>query len=172
MEAPMMIKISNLSEGVHYLTFEGDINELELKEPFSGKYQAEVKLTKLHNRIILDIDLKTQAYFDCDRCGTNYSCSLQNNFQMVYLSGDKPADSDSDNIIYLPSDADKIKLNKELRDYAILSEPMKKLCKEDCKGLCYRCGKNLNDSSCKCEAKQVDPRWQPLMELKSKVNFN
>jgi uncharacterized protein len=172
MEAPMMIKISNLSDGIHYLTFEGDINELECKEPFAGKYLTEIKLTKLHNRIILDIDLKTQACFDCDRCGVNFIGNLQNKFQMVYLSGDSPEDSASDNIIYLPPDADKIKLNKEFRDYAILSIPMKKLCKEDCKGLCYSCGKNLNNDSCKCEDKQVDIRWKPLMELKNRVNLN
>lgn len=169
----MMIKISNLNEGIHNLTFEGDIKELELKEPFSGKFTAEVKLNKLHNRIILDVDLKTKANFDCDRCGVYFNCSLQNNFQMVYLFGDSPEESDSDNTIYLPLDADKIKLNKELRDYAILSIPMKKLCNEDCKGLCYVCGKNLNNSSCTCNTGQkVDSRWQPLMELKNKVNFN
>jgi uncharacterized protein len=172
MEAPMMIKISNLSDGIHYLILEGDIKELELNEPFFGRYLSEVKLTKLHNRVILDIELKTEASFECDRCGVNFNCNLQNNFQMVYLFGDSPEVSDSDNIVYLAPDADKIKLAKEFRDYAILSIPMKKLCKEDCKGFCYSCGKNLNNGSCKCEERQVDPRWQPLMELKNRVNFN
>jgi uncharacterized protein len=172
MEAPMVIKISNLNEGIHNLEFEEKIDELELKEPFSGKYVAEVKLTKLHNRIILDINLNTTAFFECDRCGVNYNSNLQNKFQMVYLFGDFPVESDSDNIVYLPPDADKIKLNKELRDYAILSIPMKKLCSEDCKGLCYTCGKNLNDGSCDCESLQVDLRWRPLVELKNKMNFN
>ena len=172
MEAPMMIKISNLSEGIHNLTFEGEIKELELEEPFTGNYLAEIKLNKLHNRIILDIDLKTEAYFDCDRCSVSYKCNLQNNFQMVYLFGDSPADSESDNLIYLPVDADKIKLDNELRDYAILSIPMKKLCNEDCKGLCYKCGKNLNNGSCDCESAEIDSRWKPLLELKNKVNYN
>jgi len=171
-EAPMLIKINNLSEGTHKLEFKEKISELELTEPFSGNYLAEVKLTKLHNRIILDIDLKTKAFFECDRCGVNYKSNLQNTFQMVYLFGDSPEESDSDNIVYLSADNDKIKLNKELRDYAILSIPMKKLCREDCKGLCYRCGKNLNYGSCNCETQQVDLRWRPLVELKNKMNFN
>jgi len=88
------------------------------------------------------------------------------------LFGDSPADSDSDNLIYLPVDADKIKLDNELRDYAILSIPMKKLCNEDCKGLCYKCGKNLNNGSCDCESAEIDSRWKPLLELKNKVNYN
>ncbi len=168
----MIIKISSLNEGTHNLDFEEKIDELELNEPFSGKFLAEVKLTKLHNRIILDINLKMPASFECDRCGVNYKCNLQNRFQMVYLVGDSPEESKSDNIIYLSPDTDKIKLNKEFRDYAILSIPLKKLCREDCKGLCYRCGKNLNDSSCDCETKQVDIKWQPLLELKNKMKFN
>ncbi|MDO8548922.1 MAG: DUF177 domain-containing protein [Ignavibacteria bacterium] len=168
----MMIKINNLSEGTHHLEIEEKIDELELKEPFSGNYLVEVKLTKLHNRIILDIDLKTTAFFECDRCGVNYKSNLQNTFQMVYLFGDSPEESNSVNTVYLSSDIDKTKLNKELRDYAILSIPMKKLCSEDCKGLCFRCGKNLNDDSCDCKTQQVDLRWKPLVELKNKMDFN
>ena len=168
----MVIKINNLNEGTHNLVFEEKFDDLELKEPFSGNYLAEIKLTKLHNRIVLDINLKTTASLECDRCGINYNSNLRNTFQMVYLFGDLPVKNDSDNVIYLPSNADKIKLNKELRDYALLSIPMKKLCKEDCKGLCYACGKNLNYGSCGCEARQVDIKWNPLIEIKKKLNFN
>ncbi|HSP86507.1 MAG TPA: DUF177 domain-containing protein [Ignavibacteriaceae bacterium] len=168
----MLIKVNNLNEGTHNLKFEEKIDELELKEPFTGNYQADIKVTKLHNRIILDIDLKTEAFFECDRCGVKFKSSPQNNFQMVYLFGDSPEDNGSDNIVYLSFDTDKIKLNKELRDYALLSIPMKKLCSEDCKGLCVRCGKNLNDDSCSCETQNVDSRWQPLIELKNKMNLN
>lgn len=167
-----MIKISNLSEGIHNLEFQEKIEELELKEPFSGTYYTEIKVTKLHNRIVLDINLETKAFFECDRCGVRFESNLNNNFQMVYLFGDSPEESNSDNLIYLPPDADRINLKKELRDYSILSIPMKKLCKEDCKGLCYRCGKNLNDDSCICEEQQIDSRWKPLVELKQKMNFN
>jgi uncharacterized protein len=74
---------------------------------------------------------------------------------MVYLFGNVPESNDSDNVVYLPLDADKINLRKELRDYAILSVPMKKLCSDDCKGLCFKCGKNLNNGSCDCDAQQV-----------------
>jgi uncharacterized protein len=171
-EAPMVIKINNLSEGIHNLEFEEKIEELELKEPFSSNYLAKIKLTKLHNRIILGINLNTIAYLDCDRCGTAFKANLNNYFEMVYLFGDSPDNNESDNLIYLPVDTDKINLNKELRDYAILSIPMKKLCKEDCQGLCHKCGKNLNFGSCNCEKEGVDMRWQPLLELKNKMKLN
>lgn len=43
--------------------------------------------------------------------------------------------------------------------------PMKFLCKEDCKGICEECGKNLNDGPCDCENKPRDPRMAKILEL-------
>jgi len=167
----MVIKISGLKEGEHYYEFEDKIEELELEEPFFGKYSLNIKLQKFHNQILLDAELKTRTEFECDRCGVSYNTELRSNFQMVYLFGE-PGDNSSENTVYLSPDADKINLFRELRDYAILSIPMKKLCSADCKGLCYRCGRNLNDGPCTCEEQKSDPRWQPLVELKKKMNFN
>jgi uncharacterized protein len=49
---------------------------------------------------------------------------------------------------------------------------MKKLCREDCKGLCNVCGKDLNDGDCNCDRSNADIRWLPLKELKNKLNNN
>ena len=75
-------------------------------------------------------------------------------------------------MIYLHPETDKIDLAKDIRDYAILAVPMKKLCSEDCKGLCPKCGKNLNDGTCDCHEEKMDPRWEPLQKLKIKNNLN
>jgi len=42
---------------------------------------------------------------------------------------------------------------------------MKPLCSEGCKGLCPRCGRNLNRGKCGCGAGGVDPRWSGLKKL-------
>jgi len=44
--------------------------------------------------------------------------------------------------------------------------PMKPLCREDCRGLCPRCGSDLNVSECSCVVEEVDPRWRALQLLK------
>ena len=76
------------------------------------------------------------------------------------------------------SDLDEDKLD----DYAIIEDgfldidellvlqlemefPMRFLCKEDCKGLCPKCGKNLNEGECGCQTKEFDPRMEPLRQL-------
>ena len=166
----MIIKIAGLSDDVHEFVFEDKIDKLDLKEPFFGNV-AKIELKKFHNQIILNSDIYTTASFQCDRCGTDFKADLRNKFQIVYLFGNYSKENNVENGVYLSSDTDKINLFNELRDYALLSVPMKKLCREDCKGLCYTCGKNLNEDPCDC-GKQADPRWQPLVDLKKKMDFN
>ena len=43
-----------------------------------------------------------------------------------------------------------------------LNIPMKPLCREECAGLCPKCGADRNQAPCACEELEVDPRWQAL----------
>ena len=43
--------------------------------------------------------------------------------------------------------------------------PTKHLCSEDCKGMCEKCGKNLNEGDCSCENIDIDPRWSTLLDI-------
>jgi uncharacterized protein len=168
----MVMKINGLKDGVHEFIFENKIEELELSEPFFGKYLANITIAKSHSQILLDAELLVNASFECDRCGTQFKSKLENKFRMVYLFGEAPVEEEFENTVYIPFETDKINLYTELRDYMVLSVPMKKLCKPDCKGLCYHCGKNLNEGSCNCNQAETDPRWQPLVEIKKKMNLN
>jgi len=49
-----------------------------------------------------------------------------------------------------------------------LNVPMKPVCRDDCKGLCPRCGANLNEGECGCEDDWEDPRWAALKDFKPK----
>lgn len=166
----MIIKISNLLEGEHYFNFDENVQKLELEEPFFGNFSTDVKLTKLHNQIILDSHTKINARFECDRCGTEFETLLENDYEMVYLMNEVPEESEAINVVYLPADAVTINIKNDLREFAILSIPMKKLCKRDCKGLCYRCGGDLNKNECNCSNAEIDPRWQKLIDLKNNIN--
>jgi len=168
----MIIKISGLRDGIHDFNFDDDISVLGLEDPFFGNFITKISLNKSHNQVILTANVSLNANFDCDRCSSNYNRTLKNEFRMVYFFGKESIDNGSLNAVYLQMDADKIDLAAELRDYAVLAVPMKNLCKEDCLGLCYNCGKNLNEGECDCEKTNIDIRWQPLIELKKRLNTN
>lgn len=164
----MIIKISNLSEGVHKFIFDEAVEKIGLCKEFIGNIKVDVELSKAPSQFILNVVLSVMAKFECDRCAADISPILTNSYKMVYLYGLPSKDNDSLNLIYLHIDTDRIDISADVRDYAVLAIPMKKLCKEDCKGLCYKCGQNLNEGKCSC-TQSVDARWQPLLEIKKKL---
>jgi uncharacterized protein len=173
LEFLMLIKINNLKEGTHHYNLDEPIESVGLEEPFFDKVNVNISLQKLHNQIVLETELLLNAHFECDRCVSDFDSTLETKYQAVYLFGNNTdEDGDSLNVTYLPKDASEIVLDNDIRDYALLAVPMKKLCKEDCKGLCPECGKNLNEGICNCKNLEIDPRWLPLQDLKNKIDTN
>jgi uncharacterized protein len=166
------IKISNLIDGHHDFQFNGNVTDLELVEPFSNTYELVVSLDKIARQIIVvgkgDID----AAFDCDRCGAEIKTQIPVEFQIVFLS-DTPTENANDlNIVYITPDTEYIDLTSEIFDFAQLAVPMKRLCSEDCKGLCTVCGANLNEAECGCDRSMVDKGNLPFSNLKNLINKN
>lgn len=54
-----------------------------------------------------------------------------------------------------------------VRDTLIAAQPIKNLCKPDCKGLCPKCGQNLNQGECKCDKAKIDPRLEALLDFEA-----
>jgi uncharacterized protein len=168
----MIIKIAGLSEGVHNYKFEEPVEKLDLGKPFTGNLIAEVELNKSHREIILNIEVEVDAEFECDRCTKTFIQQLNPVYKVVYLFGNEPEGISDANIVYIHPDKDKIDITPEIRDYSLLAVPMKRLCLEECEGLCRNCGKDLNEGPCNCENESIDSRWLPLQELKKKLNNN
>lgn len=52
----------------------------------------------------------------------------------------------------------------------LLNLPMKILCRDDCKGICSRCGINLNRGTCDCDTKSLDPRMAKILDVFNNSN--
>lgn len=63
-------------------------------------------------------------------------------------------------------DGKLIDLEPIVREQVLLSLPMSAVCREECLGLCMRCGQNLNERQCGCDTKFVDPRLAALKDIK------
>jgi uncharacterized protein len=166
------IKISNLVDGHHDFQFNGNVTDLELSEPYCNQYELIVALDKVARQIIVTAKGDIDAVFDCDRCGAETHVKIPLGFQVVYLS-ETPVESDSDvNIVYITPDTEYIDLTSEIFDFAQLTIPMKRLCYDDCKGLCIVCGANLNEKDCGCDRTKVDQGNLPFSNLKNLINKN
>ena len=96
----------------------------------------------------------------CDRCAVpfEYRAGVPLEHTLV-LSLNR---EDSDELILLEST--RFSPDGLVWEDIVLSMPPKLLCRPDCKGLCQRCGQNLNEGPCDCKP-EGDPRWEALREL-------
>ena len=99
---------------------------------------------------------------DCDRCGNptvkNYEFQIDK-VLVTSLSNEE----ENDDMLVLPDM--RLDLGEFVLTEVVLNIPTKHLCREDCKGICQNCGKNLNEGECGCTKKAVDPRLSILQQL-------
>ncbi len=162
----MKIKITSLSEGRHFYNWNTEVEELELPKDFFGKVEVQVLLEKTKDHILLRTSLSVHKHCECDRCLKQFDREFFNEYHMFYIHDiiNKHL-YDEDVVTVIRKDQDFIDISNDVREYAMLAIPMKNLCKEDCKGLCPRCGKDLNTEQCTCEIEKIDPRWLALKEI-------
>ncbi len=109
--------------------------------------------------------ITTRIHGVCDRCATAFSRDLEIPVDVVLVEELSNEDSEDEWVFSL--DADTADLEEIVRTVFVLNFDAKLLCKPDCKGLCCRCGQNLNNSACTCQ-KELDPRFAALRQLLDK----
>ena len=98
----------------------------------------------------------------CDRCGAEFDSVKELPLRATIV------EEESEELPELfVLDGNEIDLDELLSTCFILDMETKFLCREDCKGLCARCGKNLNLGPCGC-GKEIDPRFAVLEQLLDK----
>jgi uncharacterized protein len=111
----------------------------------------------------------------CARCLEPVESLVKREFDLLY----RPAGSDigEDKEVELQDrdaaisyyEGEGLELAEIVREQLLLAIPIKTVCREECKGLCPHCGKNLNSGECECAQAASDPRWEALKSLKDKL---
>lgn len=138
-----------------------------------------VSIVKFGWNVNLDGVLKHTSHPNCDRCLCHYQSSSRVPFHVVLaplFENKRQQEDDEDvqrelvkeDLEFGYYEGDRFDLVGIVREQLILMKPMKNLCKDDCLGLCQRCGKDLNECPCGCKKEAGDPRWAPLKGFKAK----
>lgn len=120
-----------LEENIPAAGLDLGLGTVELKEPLRIKAQVH----RITNAVSVDLWLNAVMSSACSRCLNEFDINIGKKIKLGYPV-DRP-----DQVI---------DLNPDIREEIILDSPMKPLCRPDCKGLCPKCGKNLNESKCNC----------------------
>lgn len=110
--------------------------------------------------------VQTVVSGECRRCLTAVTTPLKLDIGALFAQ-DPEALEDPD-AYPVPSEAQDLDVTPAVREELVLAAPRYVECRDDCKGLCPQCGKDLNAGPCGC-APATDARWQPLKALKDKL---
>ena len=101
----------------------------------------------------------------CDRCAAEFDREMELPIDAVLVT--ELANEENEDEWVFTLEGDSADLDDIVRTIFVLNMDSKLLCSDDCKGMCCRCGKNLNDGPCSCE-KEIDPRLAALKQLLNK----
>ncbi|MBV1822175.1 DUF177 domain-containing protein, partial [Bacteroidales bacterium MSK.15.36] len=103
-------------------------------------------MTNVENTLVLEGLFDTRIELSCSRCLDNIKKEMEVKVRETFTANE--ADKDGFDIFI---DNNIIDMMEVIENNIITILPVKKLCKEDCKGLCPKCGTNLNYNKCNCE---------------------
>ena len=150
--------------------------EPSFEEPPDSPQEVEgsrgsVRMLRTHRGILVRAWLDVESSLNCSRCLADYRRASSLDFEEEFIpvvdlaTGKTIAGDLEDNGFFRIGGDHILDLNEAVRQYAIVDQPMKPLCNENCSGLCHWCGSNLNLGPCGCRGDAIDPRWGALAGL-------
>ena len=145
------VDLSDLCYGVSY--------------PVTEPVRAEGQVRNTAGVLVMTGSIETTIHGTCDRCASDFDREIHFPIDGVLVT--ELSNEENEDEWVFPLEGDSADLDDIVRTVFVLNLDSKLLCKEDCRGLCHRCGKNLNDGPCSCQ-KELDPRFAALKQLLEK----
>lgn len=130
------------------------------------KQPLEVKLRNIgKRRFLLETVIDITLSIPCDRClaDVKHSMNIKVNKEIDMNESQSDRVDLLDEQFYIEDNA--LDLEKLVYNEILVNLPMKVLCSENCKGICNRCGANLNSQQCDCDTTELDPRMSKIRDI-------
>lgn len=103
---------------------------------FRDPIKIKAQVARITNALTVILSLDTNMYATCGRCLEEYEMRVKRDIRLHYPVNES---------------VQSVDLDPDIREELVLDFPMKPLCRTDCKGLCPKCGENINEGKCKCQ---------------------
>lgn len=141
-----------------------DMNGMQY--PFSKKVPVDLTVVNVGEReISIQGHIEAVLLVPCDRCLEDVPVSFSMDVDKVIdlKKTDEDRINDLDETSYI--DHSSLDVDRLVSDELLIHFPMKTLCREDCKGICFKCGQNLNLGECGCDRESLDPRMSAIRDI-------
>ena len=147
------------------IALDGCLNELSIS-PDAEVVSARItgKIANSGGVLVLEAQVNAELKTACARCLKEIVLPVDFDFGETLVLAGQETDADADSVIFFEGkeiDVGEIAINNLL-----LNISSKYLCRDDCRGICPKCGKNLNEGDCDCNFFEIDPRWEKLKNFK------
>ena len=179
----MRIHTDQLREGSLTLAFEEAADRFPaLREmlrkhecKFTSPVRTRIRASRIREMVEVEGVVQATVRLNCGRCLAEFICPLVSEFALTY-TGDRPGapetaepqekelDADEVGLIYFRGE--EIDLTEGIQEQVILAFPLRPVCRENCKGLCARCGADLNHGDCRCPPPAAESPFAVLGRLK------
>ena len=160
------------------LGYPGECRDIRLDRPISGvrtalarvtegAIHAELRAESVVEGILVTGTVRAETTLSCARCLDEFPSEVGPELCELYAGpGNEPSVEDEAYRV----EGNEVDLEPMLRDALTLALPLHPLCREECPGLCARCGRRLDVGSCDCFQDETDPRWAELDALREKLS--
>lgn len=147
--------------------------EIDLDLP-NARIAADVvlkgELIKSAASTVLKGRLSGALEIDCDRCLEPQQRPIDIELELEFVpdssfGADNNLELQAEDLNIDGVSGESIDTTEIAREQILLDMPQQFFCREDCQGLCQKCGTNLNETDCGCSDTEIDPRWAALKNL-------
>jgi uncharacterized protein len=172
----MIIDLITLGNSPYEFDFSVSPEEIELdgdEARLVNPAQIAGKLTKHIAHTDVEGTIRAELEIECTRCLQKIEKRFEIPFRAAFVAPEnytqaKEAELQTEDLDVSVIEGSEIDLTELVREQILLNLPEQVFCREDCQGLCEKCGANRNLINCNCLEEEIDPRWQGLRELKIK----
>ncbi|KXK04596.1 MAG: metal-binding/nucleic-acid-binding protein [Chlorobi bacterium OLB4] len=164
------INISALREGEHCFDFDEPAEDFDIADNvLISPVIIKVKVDKVSTQINLQINVTGRFSLSCDRCLKNYDDDFESSFALIlkydYTGELVGKDSSDPELNYISKDQHYYDLTNDLRDFIILSIPMRTV-PDEVNGECIECGKKVEKLYNQYKDTEINPVWEKLLTKK------
>lgn len=133
--------------------------------PLDGPVAVRLEAQYAATDVLVRGTVSGAAALSCRRCLEPVHHTFDEELTLLYKAGLSTEEAELAEVYALPARAQTLDLAPAVVEHVLLAVPEFVNCDEACRGLCARCGTNLNQASCDCVVDEPDPRWATLRRL-------
>lgn len=176
----MKLRVDDITADAKELSFsepEGEINRaLGLGPIREYRLEGPVRVVLSYYRAATELffrgEFTAATVATCARCTEEFVAPSGRSFRYVLtpssIGDDNKAGLRVEDLEFSLYDGEVVNLTPLICEQMLLALPTRPLCREDCHGLCQRCGSNLNERECGCIIEKVDARLSILHSIKAR----